>query len=727
MVAEGTPYPKMEQLDELSLGAGLEVAEEAGCGEEEELCDQPEPAVEDAPPDAVTMEQCWRQQFPDLRRCSVVLLRLPAETLRPWRWGGAERRRSQRVRSRDLRSGWDWMEPLDPENGGVGTRAFIKNVEVNAPEHEPGKPQSRLRLMRCLEPPSDPAHPDDGAALGEPPQSDHTYCLSFNTPESSSQSLEDRPLSRFFSWAQRDGDSRCSPPEKKNVPSVVLRKVTGDQWVLRTGSVKEEEEEDEEKVQTKNRKRDETSASGQKMRRQACRSCAACLRENCGVCTFCRDMRKFGGPSRMKQKCVRRRCLLLSARKQPTRQQNRPGEQTEPPDPVRPGDDTDCPDAQQDGVRRWRHERTAGRREEMRKRMWMKRRRGQRGGASETRNGWIGPLMKSEEEETPLSHWRQVTGGSGTSSAPTGTHLQWNLTLDSGHLSSAVLSDSALTCLSGLLPPDGSVLHVSTGLTFIPHPLPHLAAIQSPEPKEEEQPISVEHYVREAELRTGTSEGGKFYEVEVELPDPESDQNTMTTSSPARSDITADITADITTDITCRRPDFISLEPQGFCLLGGGASRAGGRGLFHLLKLLRRTVLPAHWVAVMAAGPELQLLQCCRLSSMRDAIVHVQSDRSFRVSVRSLPLPDGHRLYRKCAHRVSHLSQLVSLLLDLERLAVCRGCRVQAASRRLPLRSADCHLLVAPPFHTCLPCLLEEEEEEGEDEDGAMVEEFQSC
>lgn len=56
--------------------------------------------------------------------------------------------------------------------------------------------------------------------------------------------------------------------------------------------------------------------------------------------------------------------------------------------------------------------------------MWMKRRQGQRGGASETRNGWIGPLMKSEEEETPLSHWRQVTGASGTSSAPTGTHLQ---------------------------------------------------------------------------------------------------------------------------------------------------------------------------------------------------------------------------------------------------------------------------------------------------------------
>lgn len=73
------------------------------------------------------------------------------------------------------------------------------------------------------------------------------------------------------------------------------------------------------------------------------------------------------------------------------------------------------------------------------------------------------------------------------------------------------------------------------------------------------------------------------------------------------------------------------------------------------------------------------------------------------------------------------VSQLVSLLLDLERLTVCRGCRVQAASRQLPLRSADCHLLVAPPFHTCLPCLLEEEEEEGEDEDGAMVEDFQSC
>ncbi|XP_054878153.1 uncharacterized protein LOC129352972 isoform X2 [Poeciliopsis prolifica] len=389
MVAEGPPHPKMEQLDELSLGAGLEVAEEAGRGED------PEPAMVQ-PPDAMTMEQCWRRQFPDRRRCSVVLLRLPAETLRLWRRGGAERRRSQRVRSRDLRSGWDWMEPLDLENGGAGTRDFVKKVEVNAREDDPGKPQSLLRLKQRLEP-SDPAHPDDGAALGEPPQSDHTYCMGFNTPESSSQSLEDRPPSPLSSWSKRDGDGRCSPAEKKkkkNVPSVVLRKVTGDQWVLRTGSVTDEEVEDDEKVQMKDKKRDETSASRQKMRRQACRSCPACLRENCGVCTFCRDMRKFGGPSRMKQKCVRRRCLLLNAQKQPTKQE------------TRPGDDTVCPGTWQDGVRRWRHETTAGRRE-MRKRMWMKRRKRKRGGASETRNGWIGPLMKSEEEETPLSHCHQ--------------------------------------------------------------------------------------------------------------------------------------------------------------------------------------------------------------------------------------------------------------------------------------------------------------------------------
>lgn len=197
----------------------------------------------------------------------------------------------------------------------------------------------------------------------------------------------------------------------------------------------------------------------------------------------------------------------------------------------------------------------------------------------------------------------------------------------------------------------------------------------------------------------GCTEVGKFYDVEVELLDEEE----------APSDIAVPVTDDVTAcDVACQRPGFISLNPGPFDLFGGGVSSTAGRGLFMLLKELRRTVLPAHWVAVLADGPVLQLLQCSKLSSMTDTIVHIGPDLHVHVSVRNRLLPDAHTLYREHTHRVDHLSQLVSLLLGLERMFVCHGSRV---------RSPACHLLLAPPCLTCLPCLLEEEDEDEDDED----------
>ncbi|XP_033123248.1 lysine-specific demethylase 2B-like [Anneissia japonica] len=44
-------------------------------------------------------------------------------------------------------------------------------------------------------------------------------------------------------------------------------------------------------------------------RRTRCRNCDNCLRSDCGQCNFCKDMKKFGGPGRMKQSCINRQCL----------------------------------------------------------------------------------------------------------------------------------------------------------------------------------------------------------------------------------------------------------------------------------------------------------------------------------------------------------------------------------------------------------------------------------
>ncbi|MEE6528577.1 hypothetical protein FKM82_031066 [Ascaphus truei] len=53
-----------------------------------------------------------------------------------------------------------------------------------------------------------------------------------------------------------------------------------------------------------------SSSSGARRRRVRCRKCQACLQRECGACHYCKDMKKFGGPGRMKQSCVLRQCLV---------------------------------------------------------------------------------------------------------------------------------------------------------------------------------------------------------------------------------------------------------------------------------------------------------------------------------------------------------------------------------------------------------------------------------
>ncbi|XP_055366756.1 LOW QUALITY PROTEIN: F-box/LRR-repeat protein 19 [Betta splendens] len=50
---------------------------------------------------------------------------------------------------------------------------------------------------------------------------------------------------------------------------------------------------------------------GARRRRTRCRRCQACMRTECGECNFCKDMKKFGGPGRMKQSCLLRQCTAV--------------------------------------------------------------------------------------------------------------------------------------------------------------------------------------------------------------------------------------------------------------------------------------------------------------------------------------------------------------------------------------------------------------------------------
>ncbi|KAM3613406.1 uncharacterized protein V6R79_025609 [Siganus canaliculatus] len=52
-----------------------------------------------------------------------------------------------------------------------------------------------------------------------------------------------------------------------------------------------------------------SSISALRRRRVRCKRCDGCCRKECGNCHYCQDMRKFGGPGRMKKGCMMRQCL----------------------------------------------------------------------------------------------------------------------------------------------------------------------------------------------------------------------------------------------------------------------------------------------------------------------------------------------------------------------------------------------------------------------------------
>jgi len=57
----------------------------------------------------------------------------------------------------------------------------------------------------------------------------------------------------------------------------------------------------------------ESSVKKPKRSSRMCGKCKACCTiEDCGVCVFCKDMKKFGGPGKRRQKCLRRQCEVFS-------------------------------------------------------------------------------------------------------------------------------------------------------------------------------------------------------------------------------------------------------------------------------------------------------------------------------------------------------------------------------------------------------------------------------
>ncbi|KAK5623361.1 hypothetical protein CRENBAI_015379 [Crenichthys baileyi] len=130
--------------------------------------------------------------------------------------------------------------------------------------------------------------------------------------------------------------------------------------------------------------------------------------------------------------------------------------------------------------------------------------------------------------------------------------------------------------------------------------------------------------------------------------------------------------------------------------------------LMKLLYSLRSSVLPILWYAIIVEGPQLQLIQCSKQSTMADTMVLIDPGFCYQVTVQKQPLLPTHLLYEIHPSRLGTATDVVSLLLSLERYVVCQGLSPkESAFSKGPIvlqRAATCEFLVQKNERICASC-----------------------
>lgn len=132
--------------------------------------------------------------------------------------------------------------------------------------------------------------------------------------------------------------------------------------------------------------------------------------------------------------------------------------------------------------------------------------------------------------------------------------------------------------------------------------------------------------------------------------------------------------------------------------------------LMKMLDSLRSSALPILWYAVMVEGPQIQLVQCSKMSAMADTTVQINTDFTYNISVQRHPLLPTHPLYDAHPLQMDSVTTVVDLLLDLDRYIVCHGLPpTQAVLCRNPIileRAATCKFLIKKNETICTNCRM---------------------
>ncbi|XP_031135417.1 methyl-CpG-binding domain protein 1b isoform X3 [Sander lucioperca] len=130
--------------------------------------------------------------------------------------------------------------------------------------------------------------------------------------------------------------------------------------------------------------------------------------------------------------------------------------------------------------------------------------------------------------------------------------------------------------------------------------------------------------------------------------------------------------------------------------------------LMKLLHSLRSTVMPILWYAIMVEGPQIQLIQCCKQSNLTDTMVLIDPGFCYQVTVQKQPLLPTHPLYDNYPAHLTSVTDVINLLLGLEKYVVCQGLPPkEPLSNTDPIileRASTCDFLVKRNVSRCTNC-----------------------